>query len=109
MARIIHYDEASTAITAIVNNMLGLPWLARAAIIDDLFGSFHLVFWLRSAGDIERLDADWPAIEQRVVEACAGFWAGHRLVTSEDTPSLDHDICQRAWDAWLECHMAATD
>lgn len=98
MARVIHYDEASKAIVGIARALLERPWLERAAVLDDLFGSFHLLLWLRAGEDSQRLEAEWPGIEASLKEECGGFWTGRRFVTSGAAPSTDHDLCQRAWD-----------
>lgn len=104
MPRIVHYDEASKAIVAIATALLARPWLTRVAVVDDLFGTFHLLLWLRGVEDSASLEAEWPGLEERLQIECGGFWAGHRFVTSDAEPSPDHELCQRAWDAgepWL--------
>lgn len=97
MSRNIHYDEASRAIVEITRALLDRSWLQRAAIVDDLFGNFHLLLWLRSAEGRANLDAEWASIEVRLREECGLFWTGRRFVTSDADPSADHESCQDAW------------
>ena len=99
MPRIIHYDEASRAIASIAASLLERVWLERVAVVDDLFGSFHLLLWLRAGADGKALEGEWPAIEARLHQECGGFWTGRRFVTSDAAPSSDHELCQRAWSA----------
>jgi cellulose biosynthesis protein BcsQ len=98
MPRVIHYDEASKAIVEIAAALLERPWLTRVAVLDDLFGNFHLLLWLRAAEDSSSLDAEWSNLEARLQAECGGFWTGRRFVTSDEAPSSDHELCQRAWD-----------
>lgn len=98
MRRIIHYDEAAKSIVGIAAELLNLPWVERIAVVDDLFGSFHLLLWLRAAHDGASLDAAWPNIEARLQSECGDFWTGRRFVTSDAAPSEDHELCRASWD-----------
>lgn len=95
----IHYDEAARAIVAIAGDILNQRWLARVAIIDDVFGTFHVLLWLRTGDSSVDLEEAWPAIEQQLVDKCRGFWSGQRFVTNEDGSGPDHEFCETAWTA----------
>ena len=97
MPRVIHYDEASRASISIAAALLERPWLTRIAVLDDLFGNFHLLLWLRAASDRSILDAEWPGLNAQLQNECGSFWTGRCFVTSDAEPSPDHDLCEDAW------------
>jgi cellulose biosynthesis protein BcsQ len=99
MPRAIHYDEASKAIVGFAVALLERPWLVQVAVVDDLFGNFHLLLWLRGEADGASLDAEWPSLDARLKDECGGFWTGRRFVTSHAAPSPDHELCESAWNA----------
>ncbi len=107
MPEVVHYDEASRAIVAIASGLLDRPWLSRIAIIDDLFGSFHVLLWLRAAEGVAAIDADWPAIDRRLSDECGPFWTGRRYVTSEGGSAPDHEFCESAWRVGYRPELAS--
>lgn len=97
MPRIIHYDEAVNAVVQIARGLLERPWLSRIAIVDDLFGSFQAMLWVKTNDDLTGLEAEWAAIDDKLREECGPFWTGRRLVANESITTVDNEFFESAW------------
>jgi MinD-like ATPase involved in chromosome partitioning or flagellar assembly len=90
-----HMDEARAGALRYAETELAEDQaVARAVLIDDLFGRIRLVVW---PADQDAASAFQERVQQRLTEECGPFWSGDIWVAS-GTNGAEQRIYEAAWE-----------
>ncbi|MGH7298241.1 MAG: KGGVGR-motif variant AAA ATPase [Polyangiaceae bacterium] len=93
----MHFDEARRKAASALSEILDAnEEIARAVLIDDLFGKIRVIVWAKN-GPPERFDA---GIAERMSEAAGPFWVPE-IWHGTSEPGADQLVYEYAWEEGL--------
>jgi hypothetical protein len=91
-----HLDEARRdTVTSLKRLLSDETEVERAVIIQDLFGRFRAIFWLRRDADAAELRG---RIDQELREAGRGYWTGDLWMVDQNVSHSDRLVYDDAWN-----------
>lgn len=93
--RLVHFDEARASAVEAMKAIFADGGMARAVIVDDLFGRVRVVVWAAASADEAALRA---RIDAKLREACAQYWTGDLWFVGPATLPEDTLFYDKAWE-----------